>query len=955
MLRSSLPGVRRIHPGSNALLMMMRRPATASVRGVATNDGTPSAKSQVNGATPRISLDKILAAMDGPAAQAVVQPSTTASATTANVQAPVMQSADVAVSDVSVPPPAASDAVKEPQVQKSASAAANSGKSALQDSTMTMPKASRKAISVSPLHGSVAVRAMRDANALVASAAALDAAEEEVSRLLAGSVVGRRTDRQRRETARRKTASLLAEAVAKNADALSIQSALELPDVKKSLNDFVREADAGWAARKKPDTAAALFVHVDADMFMCAVELQRRPELAGGPFVVADRSRGGHAPAVVLSADYKARMYGVTPGTPLTVAQCACPTLTVCYADTAAYTAANEALLAAARSFDPCATSPAPGHVLLEATQLAASMSAADLRAGKRSAAANVCRKVWFHVMAATQLPSSAGIAQTPSVAALAATLKKPHGFASLAGDRSRLCEKLAAVDVSRLRRLTPQGVGLLNAFGVTTLDDVAAKLPLLARFKGSLVPDDLLRVVSLAAVGIIDDGPAVPASSPGRERRTQPVPKKRAGNAAQSKKVAQESKAALLTSAVAMADVEAVRRRRLSVKDTFAGDVATVSDRVLQQLLRSAPPKGKGNAATGTSKANVDAVVGLADPVLKSILRLSPAGTTVSVAKAKGTSATPTSKAKAAVAVDVAVITDPVIKSILQPTPAAGTTVSVAKGKSNAAAATSKANVDAVVGLADPVLKSILQSTPVPASVAKTSVRINMTKATRSTNANAKKKKKTTKEAKLQAPAGAPTKGRRSNAKRTAATAAKSSKRKASDGKATRARNQAVSVKDESTTITTHQQVTSAAPPAASSDVVVPELLVPEVIVRHELGSLAPATVNARRRLTVDMDSAARTACLQRALENALQELTNSPFATGSVTVDIKTMLPGEAGAVHHSATVDLSKATRDAAAIAQALQAAAMWLPELGSSDEQQAATPVEVSVNLSGLTRV
>ena len=61
-------------------------------------------------------------------------------------------------------------------------------------------------------------------------------------------------------------------------------------------------------------------LHVDLDQFLAAVEVLRRPELAGKPVIVGGRGDPSER-AVVATASYEARAFGVGSGMPLRIAE----------------------------------------------------------------------------------------------------------------------------------------------------------------------------------------------------------------------------------------------------------------------------------------------------------------------------------------------------------------------------------------------------------------------------------------------------------------------------------------------------------------------------------------------------------------------------------------------------------------------------------------------------------
>ena len=82
-------------------------------------------------------------------------------------------------------------------------------------------------------------------------------------------------------------------------------------------------------------------LHVDLDQFLAAVEILRRPELAGRPVVVGGDGDPSRPRQVVATASYEARAFGVRSGMPLRLAARKCPDAVFLPSDHAAYEAAS--------------------------------------------------------------------------------------------------------------------------------------------------------------------------------------------------------------------------------------------------------------------------------------------------------------------------------------------------------------------------------------------------------------------------------------------------------------------------------------------------------------------------------------------------------------------------------------------------------------------------------------
>ncbi len=204
-----------------------------------------------------------------------------------------------------------------------------------------------------------------------------------------------------------------------------------------------------------PDQAPWV-LHVDMDQFIAAVEILRRPELAGLPVIVGGRGDPTER-AVVSTATYEAREFGIRSGMPLKVAARRCPDAVLLPVDAPAYEEASAVVMATLRAV--------PGAVVevLGWDEAFVGIETDDPE--------SVARTIQADVLEATLLHCSVGIGDTKVRAKIATDFGKPGGMFRLTRDNwfevmghrptkdlwgigNRISERLASLGIKTVRQL---------------------------------------------------------------------------------------------------------------------------------------------------------------------------------------------------------------------------------------------------------------------------------------------------------------------------------------------------------------------------------------------------------------------------------------------------------------------------------------------------------------------
>jgi DNA polymerase-4 len=195
--------------------------------------------------------------------------------------------------------------------------------------------------------------------------------------------------------------------------------------------------------------------HLDADAFYVSIELRRHPELRGRPVVVA----GSGPRAVVTTASYEARRFGVGSAMPASQARRLCPDAIVLPPDFATYREASRQVMDLVRA-----------HVeRVEVVGLDEAYLDVEGLFSPRAA----MRRLIAEIKAATQLTCSVGIGPNKLVAKVASDAEKPAGFVVLS--REQACARFGSSPPGLVPGIGPKTAARLAKLGLATLAAVGA------------------------------------------------------------------------------------------------------------------------------------------------------------------------------------------------------------------------------------------------------------------------------------------------------------------------------------------------------------------------------------------------------------------------------------------------------------------------------------------------
>jgi DNA polymerase-4 len=232
--------------------------------------------------------------------------------------------------------------------------------------------------------------------------------------------------------------------------------------------------------------------HLDMDAFYASVELLRYPELAGLPVVIGGGRR--HQPerladgsrrfatlrhytgrGVVTTATYAARDHGVHSGIGLMKAAALCPNAVLLPVDFDEYRRYSRLFKAAVAEVAPVIEDRGIDEIYIDLGDVPGVHDAVghDAFGGVRALA----QEIRNNVKCATGLSCSIGVTPNKLLAKIASELDKPDGLTILT--EADIPTRLWPLPVRRINGIGPKAGAKLQALGIATIGELAARDPL--------------------------------------------------------------------------------------------------------------------------------------------------------------------------------------------------------------------------------------------------------------------------------------------------------------------------------------------------------------------------------------------------------------------------------------------------------------------------------------------
>ena len=199
-----------------------------------------------------------------------------------------------------------------------------------------------------------------------------------------------------------------------------------------------------------------IFLHIDMDAFYASVEQRDHPELRGKPVIVGGRSMR----AVVSAASYEARRFGVRSAMPLFQAKRRCPDAVVMPVRMARYQSLSRYIMHILQQFSPLVEQVSIDEAFM-------SISGMEKLFGSPE---TIGRSIKEHILKATGLTCSIGIAPVKFLAKIASDMDKPDGLFIISPDQVE--RVIDGLPIEKVPGVGKMALEVFHNMGITRLGD---------------------------------------------------------------------------------------------------------------------------------------------------------------------------------------------------------------------------------------------------------------------------------------------------------------------------------------------------------------------------------------------------------------------------------------------------------------------------------------------------
>ena len=206
------------------------------------------------------------------------------------------------------------------------------------------------------------------------------------------------------------------------------------------------------------------YIHIDMDMFFCAVEELRDPKLRTVPMAV-----GGMG--MLSTSNYIARKFGVRAAMPGFIGMKLCPELVIVHPNFNAYKEKSAQVQKIAAQYDKDFASGGLDELTMNVGPYLDSFNADRLKGGEAPiSAAQLATTIREQILRETGLTASAGIAPTPTLAKMCSNINKPNGqYEMAASTRESVMDFMRTMPVRKVPGIGKVQEMMLGALGITT------------------------------------------------------------------------------------------------------------------------------------------------------------------------------------------------------------------------------------------------------------------------------------------------------------------------------------------------------------------------------------------------------------------------------------------------------------------------------------------------------